>query len=113
MPRVWRAGGKLEPGGRYRMCQSLRKALALALVRKDYATALTATNVLVRYCCQQGRFREALKIAEDRIEYAHAVGQGPFTPLAAEGTRLNVLAMMGRTSGYWPTCGGSSAAWTL
>ena len=75
----------------------VRAVLADALVREDYRAASSATGDLIRYCRMQGRLSEALDLAEAKIGYTRQAGLGPWTLLADQGGRLQVLAEMGQS----------------
>jgi len=77
---------------------SLRAALAAALDRGEYLSASITGTDLVRYCRNTGRLAEALTLAEQTIGYTQQAGLGPWTQLADQATRLQVLAVMGQSS---------------
>ncbi|MEW6755424.1 MAG: hypothetical protein AB1505_31260, partial [Candidatus Latescibacterota bacterium] len=67
-----------------------------AVAAGDYrAAGGTATDLINSYR-QSGRLSEALAFAETAAEYTRQAGLGPWRQLADEGTRLQVLAEMGR-----------------
>jgi hypothetical protein len=74
----------------------LRDYLAAAVAAADYRAAAGVAGRLVNLCRGSGRLSEALAFADQKIAYARQASLGPWTQLANEGQRLQVLAMMGQ-----------------
>ena len=73
-----------------------RAALGQALARQDYRAASVCASDVCWHCRRTGQLAEALQFAEREIEYAQRAGFDPWARLAGEGSRLAVLADMGR-----------------
>jgi hypothetical protein len=76
--------------------RQMRGYLDAAVARGDYLRASVAAGGLVNLCWEGGRLPEALTIAEQLIGYTRQAGLGPWTQLADEVQRLQVLAAMGQ-----------------
>jgi hypothetical protein len=74
------------------------RGLAAAPDRGDYLTASMTASDLVRYCRNTGRLAEALPLAERVLGYTRRAGVGPWTQLARQVERLQVLAVLGRNA---------------
>jgi hypothetical protein len=72
-----------------------REGLASALAAPDYPRAVVLSASLVRICRLEGLLAEGLRLAEDEIRYAASGHLGPWTRLAAEAGRLQMLAAIG------------------
>jgi hypothetical protein len=75
---------------------TLRAALANAVARGDYRAASVAAGQLADLCLDSGRLAEALHLAGQKADHTRQAGLGPWTQLADEVRRLQVLAAMGR-----------------
>jgi len=76
--------------------RQMRAALDAAVARGDYMRASVTAGRLVDLCRDGGRLAEALTLAEQMIGYTLQAGLGPWTQLADEGQRLQVLNEMGQ-----------------
>jgi tetratricopeptide (TPR) repeat protein len=75
---------------------TLRAAMTDAATRGDYRDAAVAAGRLLDLCRDSGRLAEALDLAGQMASYTRQAGLGPWSQLADEGQRLQVLAAMGR-----------------
>jgi tetratricopeptide (TPR) repeat protein len=75
----------------------LRAAMDGAATRGDYRAAAAAAGWLLDLCRNTGRLAEALDAAEQKAGFSRLAGLGPWTQLADEVWRLQVLASMGRS----------------
>jgi tetratricopeptide (TPR) repeat protein len=73
----------------------LRDALDAAVGAGDYRAASGLSGDLVNLLKDAGRLREALAAAGQAAEYTRRAGLGPWTQLADEARRLQVLGLMG------------------
>ena len=73
----------------------LRGAVDAAARAGDYRVASAAAGELVTLLREVGRLAEALAVAEDMVEFTGRAGLGPWTRLADQGRRLQVLGLMG------------------
>ncbi|MGH3824990.1 MAG: hypothetical protein ACRDRA_19455, partial [Pseudonocardiaceae bacterium] len=73
----------------------LRHACDQAMTGGDYPLASTTTGELVTLLRDQGRLREALTLANQKIEYASQAGFGSWTQLSDQGRRLQILNLLG------------------
>jgi hypothetical protein len=78
--------------------RQMRAALDAAVARGDYWGAAVTAGRLIDLCRDGGRLAEALAFAEQQIGYTRQAGLGPWTQLANEVRRLQVLNEMGRAS---------------
>jgi hypothetical protein len=76
--------------------RQMRASLDAAVAASDYRSASVIAGRLADLCRASGRLAEALTLAEDMIGYTRQAGLGPWTQLADEGRRLQVLADMGQ-----------------
>jgi tetratricopeptide (TPR) repeat protein len=74
----------------------LRQARAQAAARGDFQVASSAAGDLVDLLMGAGRLGEALNLADQTAEYASLAGLGPWTQLADQGQRLQILARTGQ-----------------
>jgi hypothetical protein len=74
----------------------LRDLMARAAAGGSYHQASTAASELLNLLMSGGRLAEALKVAEEKAGYTRQAGLGPWTQLADETRRLQVLAAMGQ-----------------
>ncbi|HEX9942467.1 MAG TPA: hypothetical protein VGG03_10650 [Thermoanaerobaculia bacterium] len=61
-----------------------------------YRLGSAAAGYWINLLRDTGRFKEALKVIEHKAELTRRAGLGPWSQLADEGMRLQVLALMGR-----------------
>ena len=73
----------------------LHRSIDAAAEAGDFQIASGAAGVLVNLLMVAGRLAEALAVAEVMAEFTGRPGIGPWTRLAAQGYRLQVLALMG------------------
>ena len=87
---LWQAGraAEAEP--------MLRDVIARGAAQGNYRLASGAAGELCNLLRSSGRLEEALKVAEEKAAYTRQAGLGPWTQLADECQRLQVLADMGR-----------------
>jgi tetratricopeptide (TPR) repeat protein len=74
---------------------TLRAAMADAATRGDYRIASGAAGRLLDLYRSTGRLAEALEMAKQKADYTRQADLGPWTQLADEVYRLQVLATMG------------------
>ena len=87
--------------------RQMRTVLDVAVARSDYRMASAAAGELINLCQSSGRLAEALALADQVAGYTRHAGLGPWTQLADEISRLQVLNRMGRAARCRPRCGGS------
>nr|WP_275955171.1 AAA family ATPase [Planomonospora venezuelensis] len=75
----------------------LRELAERARAAEDDRTVSVALGELVKLCLGSGRLGEALELAEQKIAASRRAGWGPWTLLADEGRRVQVLAAMGKS----------------
>jgi hypothetical protein len=73
-----------------------RAYLDAAAARGDYRAAAVTAGRLVNLCRDGGRLAEALTLTEQQAGYTRQAGLGPWTQLADEVRRLQVLNAMGQ-----------------
>jgi tetratricopeptide (TPR) repeat protein len=73
----------------------LRAYLTDAVAASDYRSASVAAGQLIDLCRDGGRLAEALELAGQKADYTRRAGLGPWTQLADEVWRLQLLIMMG------------------
>ena len=73
-----------------------RAHLDSAVTAGDFRTACSVASFLTDLCRESGRLDEALTFAEQTADCARQAGHGPWTQLAAEGRRLQVLDELGQ-----------------
>jgi tetratricopeptide (TPR) repeat protein len=73
-----------------------RTELAAAVAAGDYRAAVSCASFLADLCRENGRMAEALGYVEQTADYARQAALGPWTQLAVEGRRLQMLDEMGR-----------------
>jgi hypothetical protein len=78
--------------------RQMRAALDAAVARCEYRPAWAAAGYLVDMCRSSGRLAEALTLVGQMAGYARQAGLGPWTQLADEVSRLQVLNEMGRAA---------------
>ena len=100
--------GVIDPAAAERQ---MRAYLDAAVVRGDYRAASVTAGRLAGLCTDSGRLAEALALTGQQAGYTRRAGLGPWTQLADEVRRLQVLNAMGRPTACWPTCGGSATGW--
>jgi hypothetical protein len=74
----------------------LRDLVARAAARGSYRQASANATDLLNLLLSSGRLAEALAVAEEMAGYTRRAGLGPWTQLADETVRLQVLTAMGR-----------------
>ncbi len=87
---LWQAGRTAEAE------QMLRDLVARAAAQGEYRTASASAGDLLNLLLSSGRLAEALAAAGEMAGYTRQAGLGPWTQLADEGMRLQVLNAMGR-----------------
>jgi tetratricopeptide (TPR) repeat protein len=75
--------------------QELRAIVEKAAAREEFLTASVASGELANLLRDYGRYDEALRVVDQRIEYTKRAGLGPWTQLAGEGSRLHILRLRG------------------
>ncbi len=73
----------------------LRRAYDQATTDGEYQLASTTAGDLVTLLRDQGRLREALTVADQKIEHTNRAGFGFWTQLSDQGRRLQILNMLG------------------
>ncbi|HEX4832143.1 MAG TPA: hypothetical protein VH478_13750 [Trebonia sp.] len=89
-----RALAAADPGG---TGARLHDYMTTAAARGNYRSAALAAGELVTLRRDAGQLAEALDLARQRAEYTRAGGYGPWSRLADEAGRLQVLGEMGRS----------------
>ncbi|HXW24974.1 MAG TPA: CHAT domain-containing protein [Xanthobacteraceae bacterium] len=85
----------LEAGRTLEAEKLLRTIMARAVEQDQFALASALAQTLVNLLRGTGRTREALAINEQTAEYTRRAGFGPWTQLADEGGRLQILSELG------------------
>jgi tetratricopeptide (TPR) repeat protein len=103
--RIAAATGKPEDAGRLARVLAgvdaveaerlLRGAMDAAAGTGDYLVASAAAGDLFNLLMMAGRLTEALAVADRQAEFTRRAGLGPWTRLADQGQRLQVLGRMG------------------
>ncbi len=83
---------KVDPGEAETL---LRCAYNQATTNGEYQLASTTAGDLVTLLRDQGRLREALTLANQKIEHTNQAGFGLWTQLSDQGRRLQILSMLG------------------
>ena len=73
----------------------LRDTLRAATGGNDYRFAAAIAGNLVDLARNAGRLSEALELTGQKADYTRRAGLGPWTELADQGQRLQILALMG------------------
>lgn len=90
-------GRALQRAGRNQEAEAvLRETKAAAAVRGDYKIAIACSGALIDVLRWTGRARDALAVLDDVRGYAKEVQLGPWSQLAYEGWRLQLLQTLGR-----------------
>jgi tetratricopeptide (TPR) repeat protein len=76
--------------------RQMRSHVDAAVTRGDYRGASVTTGRLADLCRASGRLAEALNLTEQQAGYTRQAGLGPWTQLAGEARRLQVLSEMGQ-----------------
>jgi hypothetical protein len=76
--------------------QMERERIQLCVEQGNYRLASVAAGTLLNLLRANGRFSEALTLAEEKADYSRRAGLGPWTQLADETRRLQVLNARGR-----------------
>ncbi len=88
----------LLQAGRYSEAEShLRLALVQALALADYRLASVLAADLINLLRERGALDRASELAEEKAEYTRRAGLGPWTQLADEIQRLQILAAQGQS----------------
>lgn len=74
----------------------LRDLIEASIAQNNYRSASVKAGVLLDLLRNSGRLEEALAVAEEMAGYTRRAGLGPWTQLADETYRLQVLAAMGK-----------------
>jgi hypothetical protein len=74
----------------------LHGAVAQAAANADFRVASSAAGDLVNLLTDAGRLREALDLTAQKAGYTSQAGLGPWTQLADQGRRLQILGLMGK-----------------
>ncbi len=90
------ACGLLDLGRHHEAETILRDLLAQGEGRGDFRLASVASSHLLNLLQTTGRLKEALTVAERKIDFTRKPGLGPWTQLGDEARRLQVLNTMGR-----------------
>jgi hypothetical protein len=83
---------KLDPGEAEPL---LRHAYDQAAASGDHQLASTTTGELVSLLRDQGRLREALALADQKIHHTSQAGFGFWTQISDQGRRLQILTLLG------------------
>jgi tetratricopeptide (TPR) repeat protein len=75
--------------------QLLRDSLVQAGAAGDFGSASATAGELANLLRDAGRLTEALDVITQKADFARRAGLGPWTQLADEGRRLQVIALMG------------------
>ncbi len=74
----------------------MRHVILMAVERQQFRIASAIAGDLTYLLLNTGRLVEAQKLASKKAKYSKKAGLGPWTQLADKGTRLRVLANLGR-----------------
>jgi tetratricopeptide (TPR) repeat protein len=87
----------LDTAGRTREAEALIRALLERAVEKEkFEDASLLAGVLVNLLMRTGRAPEALTVVKSMADYTRRAGLGPWTRLADEGWRLQILNELGK-----------------
>ena len=87
----------LSIAGRYQEAEPLLRELSQrSAAQGRFCTASANAGELLFLLMQHGRFDEALLVAKDKKRYTQAAGLGPWSQLADEAQRLQILNALGR-----------------
>jgi len=75
--------------------QELRAVIEQAVLQEEFSTASAYSGDLVNLLGGGGRYDEALRVVEQMADYTKRAGLGPWTQLADEGWRLQILGRRG------------------
>jgi tetratricopeptide (TPR) repeat protein len=75
--------------------QELRAVIERAVRRGEFETASVCSGDLAYLLQDVGRYYEALRVVQQKAEYTKRAGRGPWTQLANEGWRLQILVRRG------------------
>lgn len=76
--------------------REMRAVVATAVERRQFRIASAVSGDLINLLRARGALAEALTVAEEMAEYTRRAGLGPWSQLADEARRLQILGMMGR-----------------
>jgi tetratricopeptide (TPR) repeat protein len=74
----------------------LRAGLAQAAADEDFKLAAAGTQALINLLMNLGRLREALNLTSQVAQYTRRSGLGPWSQLADQALRLQILGLMGQ-----------------
>lgn len=83
---------KVDPGEAETL---LRRAYDQAATHGEHRCASTTAGELITLLRDQGRLREALTLADQKIEHTDKAGFGSWTQLSDQGRRLQILHLLG------------------
>jgi tetratricopeptide (TPR) repeat protein len=86
---LWHAGRRDEAE------ELMRSVLMQAADRGQFALASSMAGALANLLSRSGQAAKALKVVEQKAEYSRRAGLGPWTQLADEGRRLQILEELG------------------
>ncbi|MGH4006995.1 MAG: hypothetical protein ACRDTH_02285 [Pseudonocardiaceae bacterium] len=84
---------KVDPGEAETL---LRRAYDQATIEGEYQLASTTAGDIINLLRDQGRLREALTLADQKIEHSNRAGFGFWTQVSDQGRRLQILDQLGR-----------------
>ena len=83
--------------GRYTEAEQLqRDTIAQCVAQGDYRSTSAITGQLLNLLFLTGRYDDALSVAEQMADYTRQAGMGPWSQLANETMRLQILNTLGR-----------------
>ena len=88
----WPARSDVDPAEAEKL---LRAALDQAVAVEDFRLASSVAVDLVKLLRDAGRLREALDLTGQTADYTRQAGLGPWSQLADQGRRLQILGLMG------------------
>ncbi len=91
LAKILHAAGRADEAERL-----LRAAIDRATEREDFATASAASGHLANLLRASGRAAAALDVIDRKTDFARRAGYGPWTQLADQGRRLQILNDLGR-----------------
>jgi tetratricopeptide (TPR) repeat protein len=92
-----RLASALLEAGRWREAEAMMRDIARkAAERGEFRTAMSVATYLINILKDTGRAEEALPLVEQKKGYTRRAGLGPWTQLAHEAQRLQLLNALGR-----------------